>query len=40
MVIKMKVFVDNVKKRSDYNDQSKWIDYHLLIYLISIYDMN
>ena len=33
----MKVFVDQVKKRSDYKDQSKWIDYQLLIYLMSIY---
>ena len=32
----MKIFVDKVQKKSDYNDQSKWIDYNLLIYLISI----
>ena len=31
----MKVFVDKVQNTSDYNDQSKWVDYHLLIYLLS-----
>ena len=31
----MKIFVDKVQKQSDYNDQSKWIDYHLLIYLMT-----
>jgi hypothetical protein len=31
----MKVFVDKVQNSSDYNDQSKWIDYQLLIHLIS-----
>ena len=31
----MKVFVDRVQNTSDSNDQNKWIDYHLLIYLIS-----
>ncbi len=34
----MKVFVDKVQNRSDYNDQSKWIDYQLLIHLISHYN--
>ncbi len=33
----MKVYVDKVQSSSDYNDQSKWIDYNLLIYLISNY---
>lgn len=31
----MKIFVDKVQNTSDYNDQSKWIDYQLLIYLMS-----
>ncbi len=31
----MKVFVDKVQRSSDYNDQSKWIEYQLLIYLMS-----
>ncbi len=31
----MKVFVDKVQNSSDYNDQSKWIDYQLLIYLMT-----
>ena len=31
----MKVFIDKAKTSSDYNDQSKWIDYDLLIYLMS-----
>ena len=31
----MKVFVDKVQNITDYNDQSKWIDYQLLIYLMT-----
>lgn len=31
----MKVFIDKVQKISDYNEQSKWIDYQLLIYLMA-----
>ena len=29
----MKVFVDRIKDDSDYDDESKWIDYALLMYL-------
>ena len=32
----MKIFIDNIKQISDYNDESKWVDYYLLIYLNSI----
>ena len=29
----MKVFVDRIKDGSDYDDESKWVDYALLMYL-------
>jgi hypothetical protein len=29
----MKIFVDNIKNSSDYNDESKWVDYYLLTHL-------
>jgi hypothetical protein len=29
----MIVFVDRIKDSSDYDDQSKWVDYGLLMYL-------
>lgn len=29
----MKVFVDRIKDGSDYDDESKWVDYDLLMYL-------
>ena len=29
----MKVFVDKIKNNSDYDDESKWVDYSLLMYL-------
>ena len=31
----MKIFVDNIKNSSDYNDESKWVEYYLLIHLNS-----
>lgn len=31
----MKVYVGRIKQYSDYDDQSKWVDYDLLIYLQS-----
>jgi hypothetical protein len=32
-VMYMKVFVDIIKDISDYDDESKWVDYGLLMYL-------
>lgn len=31
--MQMKVFVDKIKNNSDYDDESKWVDYGLLMYL-------
>jgi hypothetical protein len=29
----MKIFVDNIKNSSDYNEESKWVEYNLLTHL-------
>ena len=29
----MKIFGDKIKNSSDYNDESKWVEYNLLIHL-------
>jgi len=29
----MKIFVDKIKKSSDYDDESKWVEYYLLTHL-------
>jgi hypothetical protein len=34
----MKVYVDKINKISDYDDDNKWADYRLLIYLNGIFD--
>jgi hypothetical protein len=31
---KMKIFVDRIYKSSDYDDESKWVDYALLTHLM------
>ena len=34
----MKIFVDYIYHISDYNDESKWVDYGLLIHLSHVFD--
>jgi hypothetical protein len=34
----MKIFVDNVKNSSDYNDESKWVEYDLLTHLYATFN--
>lgn len=29
----MKIFVDNIENSSDYNDDSRWVEYELLTHL-------
>jgi hypothetical protein len=35
----MKIYVDYIYSISDYRDESKWVDYGLLIHLFQIFDI-
>ena len=35
----MKIYVDYIYSIYDYKDESKWVDYGLLIHLLQIFDI-